>query len=257
MGTYVVGDIHGCYDEWIQFKNSIEEQDNNAKFILVGDIIDRGQKILEMIQWAMKNITSDGKYQMVIGNHEDEKISWWKECKKYVEQEGELKSILNFYPDRYDFQDIFIENNLGIEEINTVINWFSTLPYYKDIQINDKRFIIAHADIPYSIIRVNTETDEHILKDNDSLSNKDKEFIVWSRDIDGFKKIPNTILIHGHTPTITSYAFSPKDKNKVRGKIHYTHNRINVDCGLVFKYNDKNANLAAIRLEDLKEYYLY
>lgn len=257
MATYVIGDIHGCYDEWIQFKNNIEKQDNTARFILVGDIIDRGPKVIEMIQWAMESITSDGKYQMVIGNHEDEKIAWWNDCKKYAEQTGNLESILNLYPDRYNFQDIFIRNNLGIDEMGTVIDWFSTLPYYKDIQINNKRFIIAHANIPYSIVKVNTDTDEYILKDNDKLSNKDKEFIVWSRDIDGFKKIPNAILIHGHTPTITSYAFSPKDNNSTRGKIYYTHNRINIDCGLVFRYDDKNANLAAIRLEDLKEYYLY
>lgn len=27
-GTYVVGDLHGCFDEWIAFKESIEEFDS-------------------------------------------------------------------------------------------------------------------------------------------------------------------------------------------------------------------------------------
>ena len=39
MATYVVGDIHGCYDEWIALKDRIEGRDKQAKFILVGDIM--------------------------------------------------------------------------------------------------------------------------------------------------------------------------------------------------------------------------
>ncbi|WP_155885994.1 metallophosphoesterase [Lachnospira multipara] len=44
MGHYVVGDIHGCFDEWITLKNNIEKIDEEACFILLGDIIDRGNK---------------------------------------------------------------------------------------------------------------------------------------------------------------------------------------------------------------------
>ena len=49
MSTYVVGDIHGCYNEWLAFKNRLEQEDKDAKFILVGDIIDRGQSTVDSI----------------------------------------------------------------------------------------------------------------------------------------------------------------------------------------------------------------
>ena len=83
MGTYVVGDIHGCYDQWIELKNRIESQDEAAVFILVGDIVDRGPKVMEMIRWAMENVTEDGKYQMICGNHEREKVEWYGEFLVY------------------------------------------------------------------------------------------------------------------------------------------------------------------------------
>ena len=70
MGTYVVGDIHGCFGSWIKLKNKIEKQDSVARFILIGDIVDRGPEVCKMITWARKHITTDGKYQMILGNHE-------------------------------------------------------------------------------------------------------------------------------------------------------------------------------------------
>ena len=38
MGTYVVGDIHGCLSQWLAFKEKIEKRDEDARFILVGDL---------------------------------------------------------------------------------------------------------------------------------------------------------------------------------------------------------------------------
>ena len=35
MATYVVGDIHGCFREWISLKSKIEALDQRAEFILV------------------------------------------------------------------------------------------------------------------------------------------------------------------------------------------------------------------------------
>lgn len=83
MGTYIVGDIHGCFDLWISLKQQIEEHDSDTKFILVGDIVDRGPQVKEMIDWAMQNISIGGKYQMVRGNQEDLKIQWAGQYRVY------------------------------------------------------------------------------------------------------------------------------------------------------------------------------
>ena len=33
LGTYVVGDIHGCYTAWMHLKDKIEQEDKNAKSV--------------------------------------------------------------------------------------------------------------------------------------------------------------------------------------------------------------------------------
>lgn len=60
---YVIGDVHGCYDDFIALLKKIEEKDKDAQIILVGDLIDRGPKSQEMLLWAMENITVNGWYK--------------------------------------------------------------------------------------------------------------------------------------------------------------------------------------------------
>lgn len=127
MGTYVVGDLHGCYDEWMEFKDKIEAMDNEAEFILVGDIIDRGPKEKQLLSWCKRNIRKGGKYQMVMGNHE------------------------------YDNRDSYTAKEEDIL-------FYLRLPYYIEKYVNDKRFIIVHAYLPKSVVNVDysLKTNEEI-----------------------------------------------------------------------------------------------
>lgn len=261
MGTYVVGDLHGCYSEWMQLKNKIEQQDSDATFILVGDIVDRGKETYLLVKWALENITPNGKYQMVIGNHEKEKVDWiYNNVNyiKYLKKEQTNINIVTNYPDRYDlFGQVGTYTKNDKETCDFImgfVDWVKTLNYIKDITINNQRFIIVHANIPSYLIN----NDFTINYEN---IDRASEFIVWDRDIDGFGKIPDTILVHGHTPTILSeaypYYFKMKDRLNNYGKIVHTSNRYNVDCGIVFRGYNEKANLAALRLDDLKEFYLY
>ena len=61
---------------------------------------------------------------------------------------------------------------------------------------------------------------------------------------DGNYSDKDTILIHGHTPTLLC------DKNTPI----YSNNVINLDTGSVFRYGGYNGKLTALRLEDLQEF---
>lgn len=261
MSTYVVGDIHGCYKEWIQLKDKIESKDNEAKFILIGDIIDRGPKTFEMLDWAMQNITSDGKYQMVLGNHEHEKIQWLKE---YFKRKDMVKNITikNMEPDNYDFYDMCVQNNLSDQQLKDILNWFNQLPYYKevyvDMQKGKQRFIVVHSYLPRQCLNKDESFKKTSVKGSNSpieryARKKLKTFIIWERHFTGYgyKKV---IVVHGHTPTISRECTIRGAKS---GKIWFAHNDINVDCGAVFKEHYKEADLGAVRLEDLEEFYVY
>jgi len=87
--NYVIGDVHGCYDEMIRLLHKIEERDRNATIYFVGDFIDRGPKVWETLQWAMANITAEGKYRAVRGNHEDMVCEWFQTAKQWWAREQE------------------------------------------------------------------------------------------------------------------------------------------------------------------------
>lgn len=262
MGTYVVGDIHGRFKEWIEFKNRIEQQDSNATFILIGDIVDRGPETIEMLNWAMNNISENGKYQMVLGNHEHLKIQWYHKYYLLDKQNIEYtykrpirpSDLYNISIDNYGYSILYTDRENGIEELEHSIEWFETLPLHKDITINNQRFIIVHAYMPSEAIN---ESDYTIKKkeelDEDTIKN-----IVWERDKFKFDTISNAILIHGHTPTTSVTHFISLGLTGLQpGKIYKSHNVYNVDCGLTFREIRPAANLAMLQLDNLQEHYLY
>lgn len=261
MGTYVVGDIHGCYDEWMMLKNKVEEQDENSRFILVGDIVDRGPKVAEMLSWAIKNITTDGKYQMVLGNHEDMKIQWAKQYALY-EKDKDIFCNSQFYLEfdeaRFGFQQFCAIQNFTDEKVLSIIEWFKTLPLCKEVLIDygEKQipFVICHAN--FDAICLNEDgrvKSELFYKNSDRLTHWSKEQfrMLWDRECFGHGWSHDTIVVHGHTPTLDCDLI---DRGAYPGRIDFKKKDINVDCGACFS-RYVGANLAAIRLEDLEEFY--
>ena len=66
MATYVMSDIHGCYDEFVSMLDKIRLSEGD-ELILAGDYVDRGRQNLEMLRWIEEppaNVT------MIKGNHD-------------------------------------------------------------------------------------------------------------------------------------------------------------------------------------------
>ena len=66
MSTYVIGDIHGCFESLQSLLSQIPLK-NDDQLWCVGDLINRGPQSLQVLQWAKKN---DSWVQVVLGNHE-------------------------------------------------------------------------------------------------------------------------------------------------------------------------------------------
>lgn len=272
MGTYVVGDIHGCFKEWIELKNRIEARDSNAKFILVGDIIDRGSQVVEMVLWALENITENGKYQMILGNHEDAIIQWWDYYRDFIDNSLiEAKNHISFRDyekDNYNFQASFAKTKLNDNQMNEIINFFRKLPVYKELYVDTGRkdgkpqhYLVVHSAIAPQMMnkdetfkkRSVTYTKKYNII-NTMKVDENRKFILWTRLRQGHRWLNHTVVIHGHTPTIFKECLSLLDE--VDGRILYRHADINVDTGIVYD-NYRTRNLSAIRLEDLEEFYLF
>ena len=62
---YIIADIHGCYNEYINLLKKIKFTDKDTLYIL-GDVVDRGPEPIKILQDMMKrkNVVH------FIGNHE-------------------------------------------------------------------------------------------------------------------------------------------------------------------------------------------
>jgi protein phosphatase len=70
----VVGDIHGCLDELQDLLIMLEFRPEKDWLISVGDLIDRGPKNKETVEFLM----GLPKFRMTIGNHDDKFLRWMK-----------------------------------------------------------------------------------------------------------------------------------------------------------------------------------
>ena len=124
MSTYVIGDVHGCFDQFISLLDKIDYNSQVDKIILTGDLVNRGPESLAVLNYCMadKNITS------VLGNH-DLYLLYLMNINR---GKGELKTVVE------------AENNMQIFE------WLITRPLLIEIsdQSNQNKFIITHAGIP-------------------------------------------------------------------------------------------------------------
>lgn len=69
LGTrfIVIGDVHGCYDELMELLEKMNYKKGEDVIVFCGDLIDRGPKIDQVLQFAM----TTPRVHSVKGNHED------------------------------------------------------------------------------------------------------------------------------------------------------------------------------------------
>ena len=66
MNTYVIGDVQGCFQELLSLLEKINFQPKKDKLCLVGDLVNRGPKSLEVLRF-IKNLPNSS---VVLGNHD-------------------------------------------------------------------------------------------------------------------------------------------------------------------------------------------
>ena len=124
MSTYVIGDVHGCFDQFIRLVKKIDYDSKKDQIILTGDLVNRGPKSLDVLNYCMadKNVTT------VLGNHD----LYLLYLISINQGKGKLKKIVE------------AENNKQIFE------WLITRPLLIQAfnQSTNNKFIITHAGIP-------------------------------------------------------------------------------------------------------------
>lgn len=133
---YVIGDIHGCYQDMMALLNKIESQDQDAQIIFVGDFIDRGPDVDKVLDWCLENITLDGKYKAVRGNHEQMAIEWYKEFMDWYDDAGSYSAREPMPETYYDFSRwMDAMGKLTPDGLKPYIDFFSHLPYNRKMTV--------------------------------------------------------------------------------------------------------------------------
>lgn len=131
--TIIIGDIHGCLDEWKGLLEKVAFEQNKDRLILVGDLINKGPYPYETLLFARKL-----NCEVVMGNHERAYLLWLQGKKKAYQGFQSLK-------------------NKMLPNLDQWIDWFEHLPFY----IDDPAFIVVHAGINPNIPL--DKTDPHLL----------------------------------------------------------------------------------------------
>lgn len=133
---FVVGDVHGCYNTFLKLYEKIK----HGKIIMVGDIIDKGHHSKDMVEFCINN-----NIDVVRGNHEQFFIH---------HMNAHLNKDLNVYNTKWckewggDTTLSSYDNNVNV--IKTHLEFISSLPYYKEIKVNNNNFFITHGfGLPY------------------------------------------------------------------------------------------------------------
>lgn len=259
--NYVMSDIHGCYEEFMEMLNLINFNENDTLYIL-GDILDRGKDPLKVLQYIKdkKNI------HLLLGNHECMMLDYYKEKeikesnKNCFESQG-----LWFLDTCLEAKELWFSNGGNIsysqleglpkDEFKECFNYIKSAKLFKVIEINKVSYLLVHAGI-YPDYEDNIEK---------LLKSQTKNDIVWirSRFFKSEYKYPFKIIF-GHTPVnyvydeLSSYDKMLKELKKESllekyepNKIIYFNNKIGIDGGCVF-----GGNLTCLRLEDLKEFFV-
>lgn len=265
MSTYVMSDIHGCYNEFLSMLDKIRFSDTDY-LILAGDCIDRGKQSFEMLRW-MENCPKN--VLLIRGNHEEEFASYIMLMlqlgqKKKIEIDlssnhdaGYLYKLAKYFLKRNSLPSVYFDpyntiksllhrNDVTLLDLCRWAERISQMPYYCKKQLGDRTCIVVHAGYSESV--------ENISASFSSL----EEFYIYAREESislGGKE--HGIILAGHTPTILKGEFSYNHGKAFR---YYDKERdcvfYDIDCGCVFRRQDRNAGLACIRLEDEEVYYV-
>lgn len=124
MSTYVIGDVHGCFDGLLALidKAGIQPTD---QIVFLGDLINKGTQNVEVLRW----LSNQNQCKVVLGNHDIYVLN------KLVNQKNELPSIAQTIanqPDSSRLIEWLLDQGLILKQANTLFCHAGIHPLWED-----------------------------------------------------------------------------------------------------------------------------
>ena len=209
----IIGDVHGCFDELVALLTQLgyEPQPGGSylhpagrKLIFVGDLVDRGPKIPEVVRLVMETVKA-GQAFCVPGNHDIKfmRAVWGKNVQI---KHGLAESLQQF--ERYE-QDYHGFNRVAAEFIDALVSHYV---------FDEGRLVVAHAGMKEEMQgRGSGRVREFALYGETTGETNEFGLPVrynWAADYRG-----RAMVVYGHTPV-------PEPE--------WLNRTINIDTGCVF-----------------------
>ncbi len=138
----IIGDVHGCYDELVTLlrrlghgallEGELEASPHPPRVIFVGDIVDRGDRIVDSLKLLWR-LHSGGYALSVVGNHDDRFLRWLKGGRVKL-RHGLEESVAQFEA---------LPEHQQRQWRERLIDLYSDMPWA--IRLDDGKAIVAHA----------------------------------------------------------------------------------------------------------------
>lgn len=226
MATYVMSDVHGHYDSYLDFLRQSSFNDSDTLYI-IGDVLDRGSDAIPLIQDIMKRenvILLKGNHELMLLPILSDLIGQSKGTQQEIIREeltiapiGQKETLIDFCW-------------LSTKEQNQITSYISQLPLYEKVEVKGVHYILVHGGLP-DFSQMPLE-----YYDENELLFGPHDFSITHYD-DGSK------IIVGHLPTKFIDGAAPNE-------IYRINDTIAIDCGCGF-----GGQLGVLCLDTMEEMY--
>ena len=222
MGRLIIyGDIHGCYQEFIDLRKKINPLEVDIE-TCVGDVITRGKDSIKILRYIQKN-----NIRSTIGNHENKIIRYLKHEKSGIKN-----------PIKLDQDERKIISELSVSDVN----FMNSMPLF----IKFGRITVLHAGVQnhFNLDSLSKEEKSKVLRLRYISKNynfipfgeEDGDSVFWSEVYNGRQGL----IVYGH---------------QVFEKVKIDKHSLGIDTGCV--YGNKLSAVVFSDTDNVEDYSIY
>ncbi len=230
--TFVIGDIHGNKEKYLEMLDKLNPSDTDAVFVL-GDVIGIGADGIEIL----KDMMYRANIFPVLGEQE----YMAREIFPLISSANDIQQAKELLTG--DKAELFekwltmksektITDFLSLDEENkeSIIDYLTEFAPYEEVEAGGKNFVLVHAGIDG-------------FEEDKALDEYDEKAFVFAETDYEKAYFADSYLITGHTPTALI-------DRQYTGKVYSKKRHLAIDCGDAY-----GGRLAAVCLDKLKVYY--
>ncbi len=231
--TYVMSDIHGEFEKYLQMLELIGFSDEDELFIL-GDVVDRGAQPIKLLQ----DMLLRPNVFPLMGNHDLLALDVLTKLSVEITEENydshltkdTMRELTDWLAD--GGADTFSQfRELDKQQRADILELLQGFSLCETVDIGERSFIMSHAGLG------------NFRRDKKLREYTDEELLFGRNDPDvQYFDNENIFLIWGHTPTRNICG---------EDRIYQSHNNILIDCGAAF-----GGRLACLCLDTMEEFYV-